>query len=44
MNTFQDYDLFKKKFYEHSNIDLNLYKEKQMKRRITSLIERYGHK
>ncbi len=44
MEMFQDYELFKRKFYEHSNIDLNLYKEKQMKRRITSLVERYGHK
>ena len=44
MEMFNDYELFKRKFYDHSLIDLNLYKEKQMKRRITSLVERYGHK
>lgn len=43
MDNFQDYELFKTKFFNLSNIDLNLYKEKQMKRRITSLIEKYGH-
>lgn len=37
-----DYEEFKKAFYEHSSIDLNLYKEKQMKRRLTSLVERNG--
>lgn len=37
-----DYEEFKKAFYEHSGIDLNLYKEKQMKRRLTSLVERNG--
>ena len=37
-----DYEEFKKAFYEHSTIDLNLYKEKQMKRRLTSLVERNG--
>lgn len=42
MGIFNDYELFKSKFYNLSNIDLNLYKEKQMKRRITSLIEKYG--
>ncbi|MGI6085461.1 MAG: CheR family methyltransferase [Acetivibrionales bacterium] len=42
MDCFNDYELFKSKFYNLSNIDLNLYKEKQMKRRITSLIEKYG--
>lgn len=43
MEKFQDYELFKTRFYRLSNIDLNLYKEKQMKRRITSLIDKYGH-
>jgi len=38
-----DYEEFKKAFYEHSGIDLNLYKEKQMKRRLTSLVERNGY-
>jgi len=37
-----DYEEFKKAFYEHSSIDLNLYKEKQMKRRLSSLVERNG--
>lgn len=43
MEKFQDYELFKTKFYNLSSIDLNLYKEKQMKRRITSLVEKYGY-
>ena len=43
MEAFQDYELFKKHFYTLSSIDLNLYKEKQMKRRITSLIEKRGY-
>lgn len=43
MEKFHDYELFKKQFYSLSNIDLNLYKEKQMKRRITTLIDKYGH-
>lgn len=43
MEVFNDYELFKTKFYNLSNIDLNLYKEKQMKRRITSLVDKYGH-
>ncbi len=42
MEEFNDYELFKSKFYSLSNIDLNLYKEKQMKRRITSLVNKYG--
>ena len=42
MESFRDYELFKSKFYDLSNIDLSLYKEKQMKRRITSLAEKYG--
>lgn len=37
-----DYEAFKKAFYKQSNINLDLYKEKQMKRRITSLIEKNG--
>ena len=37
-----DYEEFKKAFYKQSGIDLNLYKEKQMKRRITSLVEKTG--
>ena len=36
MESFNDYEVFKKRFYDLSDIDLNLYKEKQMKRRITS--------
>jgi len=42
MEAFSDYEHFKKLFYGVSSIDLNLYKEKQMKRRITSLIEKRG--
>ncbi|MCX7772166.1 MAG: protein-glutamate O-methyltransferase CheR [Clostridia bacterium] len=42
MDRFDDYELFKTKFFNLSFIDLNLYKEKQMKRRITSLVEKYG--
>lgn len=42
MENFQDYELFKRKFYQMSSIDLNLYKERQMKRRITSLVSKYG--
>ena len=37
MGSFNDYEIFKSKFYSLSDIDLSLYKEKQMKRRITSL-------
>ena len=33
-----DYEGFKKKVYELTKIDLSLYKEKQMKRRIDTLI------
>jgi chemotaxis protein methyltransferase CheR len=43
MESFNDYEVFKKRFYDLSDIDLNLYKEKQMKRRITSLADKYGH-
>ncbi|HBR03328.1 MAG TPA: chemotaxis protein CheR [Ruminiclostridium sp.] len=42
MERFHDYELFKQKFYNISHIDLNYYKEKQMKRRITSLVEKHG--
>ncbi len=42
MEPFSDYEQFKKNFYALSAIDLNLYKEKQMKRRITSLVEKRG--
>lgn len=42
MEAFSDYELFKKQFLHLSSIDLNLYKEKQMKRRITSLVEKRG--
>lgn len=37
-----DYEEFKKEFHIRSNIDLNFYKEKQMKRRIETLIGRWG--
>ncbi|MBP7176121.1 MAG: protein-glutamate O-methyltransferase CheR [Thermoclostridium sp.] len=37
-----DYEDFKKAFYHQSKINLDLYKEKQMKRRITSLVEKNG--
>ena len=33
-----DYEYFKKAIYELTKIDLNAYKEKQMKRRIDTLI------
>lgn len=42
MDRFEDYEQFKAKFYQLSSIDLNLYKEKQMRRRITSFAEKYG--
>lgn len=35
-----DYEYFKKAVYELTSIDLNSYKEKQMKRRIDTLIEK----
>ena len=37
-----DYNLFKYEFHKLSGIDLNYYKEKQMKRRIESQIKRSG--
>ena len=35
-----DYEYFKAEVYKLTTIDLNLYKERQMKRRIDTLIER----
>ena len=35
------YEMFKKKVYEITKIDLNAYKERQMKRRIDSLISKH---
>lgn len=43
MDKFHDYEIFKAEFYNLSHIDLNLYKEKQMKRRITSFIDKHGY-
>ena len=37
-----DYEWFKKQIYSITTIDLNSYKEKQMKRRIDTLINKYG--
>lgn len=37
-----EYQIFKEKVYKKTGIDLNLYKEKQMKRRIESLSNRNG--
>ncbi len=37
-----DYAIFVKKFYLKSGIDLNLYKEAQMKRRMVALREKKG--
>ena len=37
-----DYEYFKAEVYKLTTIDLNLYKERQMKRRIDTLIEKYG--
>ncbi len=37
-----DYEWFKKAVYEMTKIDLNAYKEKQMKRRIDTLISKNG--
>lgn len=38
----QGYEVFKEKVYRKTGIDLSLYKERQMKRRIDSLIKRNG--
>ena len=37
-----DYENFKKDVYQLTNINLSLYKERQMKRRIESLMKRKG--
>ena len=39
-----DYEAFKKDVYALTNINLSLYKEKQMKRRIEALITRHGYR
>ncbi len=39
-----DYEYFKKAVYDLTQIDLNAYKEKQMKRRIDTLIAKHGIK
>ncbi|MBQ1194013.1 MAG: protein-glutamate O-methyltransferase CheR [Lachnospiraceae bacterium] len=39
-----DYEQFKTQVYSLTKIDLNAYKEKQMKRRIDSLIDKNGYK
>ena len=39
-----DYEYFKKAVYDLTHIDLNAYKEKQMKRRIDTLIKKNGVK
>ena len=36
-----DYEYFKKAIYDLTKIDLNAYKEKQMNRRIDTLIEKH---
>ena len=36
-----DYEYFKKAIYDMTKIDLNAYKEKQMKRRIDTLIGKH---
>ncbi len=40
----KDYEWFKDEVFKLSGIDLNAYKERQMKRRIDSLISKNGHK
>ncbi len=43
MDTYdQDYEFFIKNIKQKSGIDLSLYKEAQMKRRLTSLYEKRG--
>jgi len=39
---FDDYETFKKSIYDMTKIDLNSYKERQMKRRIEALITKHG--
>jgi len=38
-----DYEAFKKEVYKISTIDLDAYKERQMKRRIDALIKKNGY-
>ncbi len=38
----QDYELFTRKIYQKTGINLSLYKEAQMKRRLTSLYQKKG--
>lgn len=42
MKLFGDYEAFKKSIYDMTKIDLNAYKERQMKRRIEALITKHG--
>ncbi len=42
MTNEHDWDLFKRKLFVKSNIDLNQYKPAQMQRRITNLMYRHG--
>lgn len=44
MNMVYDYEYFKKEIYRLTTIDLNAYKEKQMKRRIDTLIAKHSIK
>lgn len=39
-----DYEMFKKEIFAMTKIDLNSYKERQMKRRIDTLIAKHKHK
>ncbi len=39
-----DYEYFKKAMYDLTKIDLDAYKEKQMKRRIDTLISNHKYK
>ena len=40
---FSDYEGFKKSIFQMTSIDLNAYKEKQMRRRIDTLINKHGY-
>ena len=44
MSEDRDWELFKQKLKAKTEIDLDLYKEPQMKRRINNLITRAGYK
>ena len=44
MSEDRDWEQFKQKLKAKTEIDLDLYKESQMKRRINNLITRAGHK